>query len=73
MKTITVEYGVESVETTLPESATVEDILNHQHLKAVLGYGSNSVCLMNGQKQPMNHAPSNGSVINIQSIPSSYA
>jgi len=51
--TVTVQYGLDRVTRTLPGPVTVEDVLDDENIKAVLGFGDNVRCLIDGVEQPL--------------------
>ena len=51
MKTITVQYGVDSLTKQVESSFTFGDLQESDSFKAALGYGDNTKALVNGIEQ----------------------
>ena len=51
MKTITVQYGVDTITKQVDASMTFGDLQESDQFKAALGYGDNTKALVNGIEQ----------------------
>ena len=73
MKKITLQYGVDTHEVTVAESATVGSVLRNPSNKVILGYGDNVKALVSGVEQPEDAQLSDGMTLVIETRANSKA
>lgn len=66
MQQVTIKYGLQQVTRSVPEGTTFRQVMQDSTVRAVLGYGDNVRCLIDGDEQPEDGEVSDGDVINIE-------
>ena len=73
MKSITVQYGVDSVTKQVEEDTTIGDVQENDSIKAALGFGDNTKALINGIEQPPQTVIPPGAVVRLETAANTKA
>ena len=73
MKTITVQYGVDSVTKQVDEDTTIGDIQENDSIKAALGFGDNTKALINGIEQAKDTVIPSGATVRLETAANTKA
>ena len=73
MKTITVQYGVDSITKQVESGFTFGDLQESDTFKAALGYGDNTKALVNGIEQSRATAIPDGATVRLETAANTKA
>jgi len=73
MKTITVQYGVDSITKQVETSFTFGDLQESDAFKAALGYGDNTKALVNGIEQSRATVIPDGATVRLETAANTKA
>jgi hypothetical protein len=73
LKTITVQYGVDSVTKQVDEDTTIGDIQENDSIKAALGFGDNTKALINGIEQAKDTVIPSGATVRLETAANTKA
>ena len=73
MKTITVQYGVDSLTKQVDSSFTFGDLQESDSFKAALGYGDNTKALVNGIEQSRTTVIPDGATVRLDTAANTKA
>ena len=73
MKTITVQYGVDSLTKQVDSSFTFGDLQESDSFKAALGYGDNTKALVNGIEQSRTTVIPDGATVRLETAANTKA
>ena len=63
---VTIKYGIQTINRTVPNGTTFRQVLQDASVRAVLGYGDNVRALIDGDEQAEDGALSDGDIINVE-------